>query len=85
MNYVTLFFQLIPLIMKLIEFAEKYYTSPKSGTEKKAFVIETVKAIYAGAQGVSTGGQAETLAKIEPLLDPVVNFGASMLFPSKEN
>jgi len=85
MNYITLIVQLIPLIIKLIEFAEKYFTTPGSGTDKKAFVIETVKAVYNGAQEVSTGGQAETLEKLEPLLDPVVNFGAALLFPSRDN
>ena len=83
MNYLSLIVQLIPLILKLIEFAEKYFTTPGSGADKKAFVIETVKAVYNGAQSVSTGGQAETLDKLEPLLDPVINFGAALLFPSK--
>lgn len=84
MNYLTLIVQLIPLIIKLIEFAEKYFTTPGSGADKKAFVIETIKAVYNGAQEVSTGGQAETLDKLEPLLDPVINFGTAILFPSQD-
>ena len=84
MNYVAIIIQLIPLIVQLMKFAEQYFNSPKSGEAKKTFVVESVKALYGGAQGVSTGGQAETLAKVEPLVAPAVDIFASFLFPKED-
>jgi len=78
----TLIIQLIPLIIQLISFAEKFFTQPKSGATKKEFVVNTVKTLYSGASSISTGKQAETLKAIEPLLDPMINFSATLLFPS---
>ena len=81
----ALVIQLIPLLIQLISFAEKFFTQPKSGAAKKEFVVNTIKTLYSGASSISTGKQAENLKAVEPLLDPMINFSASLLFPSSEH
>lgn len=84
MKELQLFAQLIPLILELIRMAEKIFTKEKSGVEKKAAVVEGVTAIYEGVQNLSTGGQAETLIAIKPLVSPAIDIFASQLFPKEE-
>ena len=85
MQYFQLFIKLIPLIIQLMALAEKYITGPKSGAEKKALVIDAIKSTFDGVQGVSTGGQAETLTAVAPLVDKTIDVAAAMLFPSKSD
>jgi hypothetical protein len=82
MQYFALFVKLIPLIIQLVSLAEKFFVEKGSGADKKAAVIEAVKATYDGVQGISTGGQKETLDAIDPLVDKMVDFAAGLLFPS---
>ncbi len=85
MKELTFFIQLMPLILELMKMAEKIFTKEKSGAEKKAAVIEGVNAIYDGVHGISTGGQAETLTAIKPLVAPTIDIFASQLFPKEEH
>jgi len=85
MQYFQLFIKLVPLIMQLMVLAEKYITTPKSGAEKKALVVDAIKTTFEGVQGISTGGQAETLTAVAPLVDKTIDVAAAMLFPSKDN
>lgn len=85
MKELQLFVQFIPLILELMRMMEKIFTKEKSGVEKKAAVIEGVTAIYEGVQNISTGGQAETLIAVKPLISPAIDIFASQLFPSKEH
>lgn len=73
------------LIIALVKFAEVYLTSEKSGPQKFSLVTGTLKALFGLAKAITTGGAAETVAKIEPAIEPMVNMTASILFPSKEN
>ena len=82
MNYFKLFMELIPFIFELVAAAEKFFDKSGSGADKKAAVLTGVKAMYNGAQDVSTGGQKETLDTLEPLVDKAVDVAAAMLFPS---
>ena len=76
---------IVQLIIQLVKLAEAFYTSPKSGPDKFSFVANILKALFSGAKTVTTGGAAETVAEVEPLIEPLINVSAAMLFPSKEN
>lgn len=82
MNYFKLFMKLIPFIFQLVVAAEVFFAKTGTGAEKKAAVLTGVKAMYDGAQEVSTGGQKETLDTLEPLVDKTIDVAAAMLFPS---
>lgn len=81
MKIFQLFVQLVPFIFQAVTAAEKYFDKAQSGAEKKAAVKDGVKALYDGAQGVSTGGQKDTLDTLEPLVDKAIDVAAAFLFP----
>lgn len=82
MYYFKIFMQLIPFIFQAVKAAESYFSDEsKSGPKKKAAVKSAVEALFDGAVEVSTGGQRETLKKLEPLVDKAIDVGVAFAFP----
>jgi hypothetical protein len=66
-DYFNLLAKYLPSLIAMVEIA--FTWKDKSGPEKKAAVTETLKVVANGIQAESTGGQAETWAKIAPVVD----------------
>lgn len=81
MDYFAVFMKLIPFLIALVQAAEKVYTQRESGFTKKQAVKEGLGAMYDGAQAISTGGQANTLKILDPLVDAAIDAAAGILFP----
>lgn len=56
----------------LVASAERIF-GPGTGQEKARYVTESAQVVAGIVGGVSTGGQAETWAKIEAVVSPVMN------------
>lgn len=84
MKEFELFLKLMPIIIELMKMAEKVFAKEKSGVEKKEAVINGVNAIYGMAEGMSTGGQKETLTTVKPLVSPTIDVLAGFMFPKVE-
>jgi len=82
MYYFNIFIKLIPFLIQAIKAAEIFFQDqPASGAEKKESVKTVAKAIMDGAMEASTGGQKETLEKLDPLVDKAIDVGVAFLFP----
>jgi len=84
MNYLDLFIKLVPLILSLVSAAETVYDKRSSGATKKRVVKKALAAAYTGARCVSTGDQAETLKKLEPLVNSAIDAAAGIMFPNPQ-
>lgn len=73
----------IPLIVKLIELAERYFAGPGHGAEKKELVTEVLKAAVNTTAAVSTGGQKETWTRIAPEVSTIIDASVSIMFPNE--
>ena len=77
-------FQLLPFVIELMKLAEKaMIDEPNSGAAKKELVVDGLKTVITAADGLSTGGQKETWAKIqEPLTEKngIIDRLAGILF-----
>lgn len=68
----------------LINMAEGLFTyATKTGADKKAWVLDTIKRIFSGIAGESTGGQAETwneetMEAVDTLIDGAVELANSV-------
>jgi len=81
MNWLSLFMQLLPTVIKLAQLAEQIFDNkPKAGQEKKAMVMGAIQAIVEGAQAISTGGQANTWKEIEKPLGIAVDIATGFIF-----
>ena len=82
MNYFLMALKLLPTVVSLMGLAEKVIVKEgtKTGTQKKAWVIEGAKAMVGGIADVSTGGQAETWRKLESIVDPFIDIAARFMF-----
>lgn len=84
MPWLTILVKLLPFIFQLVEVAEKMTDKKGAGAEKKAAVKTGVGAIIEGLTTVSTGGQLDTIKKVTPLVDaivdPAIDFAADMLY-----
>jgi hypothetical protein len=56
-QWLTIIFKFLPMVINL---AESFF-GPKTGEQKKEFVIESTKNVITGIKDISTGGQKETL------------------------
>lgn len=77
-------FKLLPFLVRLIGLAEQVFRQPKSGPEKKAFVVDAAKTVVDGIGAVSTGGQAETWGRISQPVDEIIDATADILFPKEK-
>jgi len=82
MKYFSIFLQLVPYIIELCKNAESLVEGEKTGETKKAAVMSAVETLLSGVVAVSTGGQAETWAKIKPLVSLAVDIACKFLFKS---
>ena len=76
---------IIKIIVPMIRFAEGFFSGKGMGKEKKQLVIDGIKSILSVVSEVSTGGQRDTWKLLGPVLDPVINFLAGLLFPKQED
>jgi hypothetical protein len=84
MQIALLIFKLIPTILGLVKLAEALFAEkPKSGEEKKAYVMSTVELLSAGASEVFTGGAADTWARIREPISMITDAAAQIAFPNK--
>ena len=85
MNWITMVIRLIPFVIKMIGIVEQLFDDvPDSGKDKKAFVMVTVEGIFGVVLGISSGGQAETWAKIEPTISKIIDAVCDVVFPHKD-
>lgn len=71
----------LPSILALMDIAERVFTQPRSGENKKAWVIGAAEAIVKGMQDVSTGGQKDTWDAVAEVASPLIDKAASIAFP----
>ena len=77
MLWITLIIQLIPVIMKLIEIAEKLWLDKGSGKEKKNMVM------VASKEMVVAKSDEETWGKIEGAVSGIVDASCRVVVPNK--
>ena len=86
MSWITMCIRLVPFVIKMIGIVEKLFDDvPDSGADKKAFVMAAVEGIFGVVLGISTGGQAETWAKIKPTISSIIDAVCDAVFPHEEN
>ena len=78
MLWITLIIQLIPVIMKLIEIAEKLWLERGSGKEKKNMVM------VASKEMVISKSNEETWNKIEGAVSGIVDASCKVVVPNGE-
>ena len=84
MGWLLILIQLIPLVIRLMKIAEEAFDDqPDSGEEKKAFVMDALKAVFEAAVGVSTGGQASTWAALSGPIEALIDAVCGFLFPKE--
>lgn len=76
MNVATLVV-LLPIIMEL---AEVLFGEPKSGEQKKNFVLEVLQGLLGTMPEISTGGQKKTWTTLVPVLSPLIDKFAGIFF-----
>jgi len=75
--------KLIPVVIVLIKTAEKLFDEvPESGTQKKAYVMEAIKAIINGLAGKDDA--KKTIEKVNQGIDPYIDVACSMIYPNKK-
>jgi hypothetical protein len=85
MNWITMAIRLVPFVIKMIGIVELLFDDvPDSGKDKKAFVMTAVEGIFGVVLGISSGGQAETWAKIEPTISSIIDAVCDAVFPHEE-
>ncbi len=85
MNWITMAIRLVPFVIKMVGIVEKLFDDvPDSGADKKAFVMAAVEGIFGVVLGISSGGQAETWAKIEPTISAIIDAVCDAIFPHDE-
>ncbi|MBT7082595.1 MAG: hypothetical protein HN929_14235 [Chloroflexi bacterium] len=85
MAWVTMAIRLIPFVIKMVGIVEKLFDDvPDSGADKKQFVMTAVEGIFGVVLGISSGGQAETWAKLEPVISSVIDAVCDAIFPHEE-
>ena len=85
MSWVTIAIRLVPFVIKMVGIVEKLFDDvPDSGADKKAFVMAAVEGIFGVVLGISSGGQAETWAKIEPTISAIIDAVCDAIFPHEE-
>lgn len=81
MQYLLILIKVLPFIMQLMQVAEKYFTAPGSGSAKKEAVTAATEVLVTGMTDMSTGGQADTWARIGPFISTIIDSAAEMAFP----
>jgi len=84
MNYVAILQLILQLVALFVKEAQKKHPEEGAGAIKKEEVTDGINAIFSTLESISTGGQAETLTKIKPIVSPAIDVFASFLFPKEE-
>lgn len=80
MQYLAIFLKVVPFAINLIGIAEEVFSEkPKTGPEKKAFVMETIRQVIAAMLAGSTGGQAETWKEVDTVWKAIEGFLSTMI------
>ena len=75
------YLNLVPFIFNAIQLAESLYSNkPKSGSDKKDFVMSAAQTVIGGIHSVSTGGQKGTWERIANPVSNIIDIGCSILF-----
>lgn len=83
--WLTVLLKLIPTILSLMTLAEKLWADkPKSGEEKKNFVVQVLAALAGGAGAVFTGGAADTWSQLQGPVSTLIDAAAAFKFPHEE-
>lgn len=79
MSWIVVVLKLIPTITRLMAVAEQAFDGePDSGAQKKAYVMEGLKAIVEGLSGFT--GSEELWAKVETVISPLIDIACLVLF-----
>ena len=81
MAWIGIVIQLIPIVIKLMQAIESILGSG-TGDQKKAYVLNTVRALVDGAGDFT--GQPETWDKIEAAINPLIDIAVLFLFPKED-
>jgi hypothetical protein len=74
---------MIPVAIRLMTVAEQLFDDvPDSGEQKKAYVMEAIKAMVEGVSGFT--GSPELWAKIELAMSLMIDAACIFLFPKKK-
>jgi len=83
MSYLTMIIRMIPVIFKLMSIAEKAFDGiPDSSQEKFNMVVTAIKELIKGISGFTLDDA--TWAKIEGVLEPLINLACTVLFPKDD-
>jgi len=81
MVYLKLFLQIVPFIISLVKAVEEFMADePKTGEQKKATVMDAVKAIIDVWGEVVTGGAKDAWEKLSPLISKTIDFAVGIIF-----
>jgi hypothetical protein len=72
---------IIKLLPSLVAIAELIFNRPKSGAEKKQWVLAMMEHLFNGADAAFTGGAAETWGRIREPAGVLVDAAANIAFP----
>lgn len=85
MGWQNMLTELVPVITDLIGVAEQAFSNkPKSGEQKKAFVVQAAKDIVTGGEKLSTGGAKGTWDFADMFVPKMVDSIAGFFFKDKE-
>ncbi len=85
MTWILLAFQILGALPKLMLVAEQAFDGIEDSSEdKKQMVLTAAQAIVGGVLGISSGGQAETWARIEKIVAPAIDIFCTFLFPHED-
>ncbi len=73
MDYLKLIKIVVGMLPSLVKTVESFMSEAGQGAEKKDLVKELMGGIVDGVIALSTGGQADTWAKLEPFVDSAID------------
>lgn len=77
--WLTILLQLVPTLVKIAEAI--FANIPKSGAEKREFVLGVVDNLAVVADNTFTGGARQTWEQIKPSVGLVVDATANIIYP----
>jgi len=82
MSWIGIVLKVIPTVIKLMKVAEELFDDvPDSGADKKAYVMEAIKAVVEGITGVA--GDDKLWKKIEKAVSLLIEAVCIFLFPKE--
>ena len=84
MDWGNVALKLTPLLIDLVHVAEKAFSTPHSGEQKKNFVHQAAKDIITGGEDVTTGGAKETWQTVDKFAPDLIDAIAGFFFGHKD-